>query len=252
MSETIRFERTGHIARLVLNNPAVHNALGRVELDAISAHLAALRGDAQVRVLVLTGWGEGTFCAGASLKELNQGSLSGDAFQAVSDQLAELPIATVCAINGNVFGGGVELALSCDFRLGVAGMKLQVPAARIGLVYPSAGIARFVERLGVSAAKRLLMAAETFSGEDLLHLGFLDHLVLPSQLDRSAEQLAARLAGLAPLAVQGMKALIQQAARSGIDSADAQRLADRCLASADLQEGFAAQREKREPRFSGQ
>lgn len=251
MNETIRFERTGHIARLVLNNPGVHNALGQRELAAMRTHLASLQGDSQVRVLVLTGWGDGTFCAGASLKELNQGSLSGDAFQAVSDQLAALPIPTVCAINGNVFGGGVELALSCDFRVGVSGMRLRVPAARIGLCYPASGIARFVERLGVSAAKRLLLAAEEFSGEDLLHLGFLDHLVLPSQLDRTAEELATRLASLAPLSVQAMKALIQQAARGGIDPDEAERLSRRCQESADLQEGFAAQRARREPRFSG-
>lgn len=251
MNETIRFERTGHIARLVLNNPEAHNALGQAELDAMSRHLATLPGDDQVRVLVLTGWGDKTFCAGASLKELGQGSLSGDAFQAVSDQVAALPIPTVCAINGNVFGGGAELALSCDFRVGVSGMRLRVPAAQIGLCYPASGIARFVERLGVGPAKRLLMVAEEFTGEDLLHLGFLDHLVLPSQLDQSAEQLASRLAGLAPLAVQGMKILIQQAAGDGIDLSQATTLAQRCLDSRDLQEGFAAQREKRPPRFSG-
>ena len=251
MSETIHFERTGHIARLVLNNPAVHNALGLAELGAIRSHLASLQGDSQVRVLVLTGWGEGTFCAGASLKELGQGNLSGEVFQEVSDQLASLPIPTICALNGDVFGGGVEMALSCDFRIGVSGMRLLVPAARIGLCYPASGIARFVERLGVSAAKRLLLAAESFSGEELLHLGFLDHLVLPSQLDRSAEELASRLAASAPLSVQAMKALIQQAARGGIDPADADRLVQRCLNSDDIREGFAAQREKREPRFSG-
>lgn len=251
MNETIRFERTGHIARLVLNNPEAHNALGQAELDTMSRHLASLRGDDQLRVLVLTGWGDKTFCAGASLKELGQGNLSGDAFQAVSDQVAALAIPTVCAINGNVFGGGAELALSCDFRVGISGMRLRVPAAQIGLCYPASGIARFVERLGVSAAKRLLMAAEEFNGEELLHIGFLDHLVLPSQLDQTAEQLALRLAGLAPLAVQGMKVLIQQAAGEGVDLARAATLAQRCLDSADLQEGFAAQREKRPPRFSG-
>ncbi|HBM83096.1 MAG TPA: 3-hydroxybutyryl-CoA dehydratase, partial [Halieaceae bacterium] len=118
MTDTIRFECTGHIARLTLNNPAQHNALGQEQLSAIQASLATLRDDEQARVLIITGEGDKTFCAGASLQQLGSGNLSGDAFQETTDLIAELPIPTICAISGNVYGGGVELALSCDFRIG--------------------------------------------------------------------------------------------------------------------------------------
>lgn len=218
MADTILYEKSGHIGRLILNNPDKHNSLGQQELAGIQAALAQVAADEQVRVLIVTGAGGKTFCAGASLQELNAGKISGDTFQATTDQLASLAVPTVCAINGNVFGGGSELALSCDFRFGIEGTRLKVPAASIGLCYPLSGINRFVERLGVSAAKRVLVASETFTADSLLEMGFLDHLVMPAQLEQTVQDYAEHIAGLAPLAVRAMKQIIQQAASSGIDN----------------------------------
>ena len=251
MKKTIEYSRAGHIARMVLNNPERHNSLGRDELEAIQACLQAVASDEQVRVLVVTGAGEKTFCAGASLSELGAGEISGDCFQATTNMLASLDVPTICALNGSVFGGGVELALSCDFRIGIEGTRLRVPAAAIGLCYPLEGINRFVERLGVNLAKRILVASEEFDAEAMLEIGFLDHLVLPGQLNGRVDKLAQHIAGLAPLAVQAMKNILQQAASGSVDMALAQKLSTRCLESEDLQEGFAAKREKRLPRFKG-
>jgi enoyl-CoA hydratase/carnithine racemase len=252
MTQTVLFEVREHAARIVLNNPDKHNSLGADELIALRKHLEAVEANQDLRVLVITGAGDTTFCAGAALNELGSGKISGDFFQQTTDRLAALRVPTICALNGNVFGGGVELALSCDFRVGVEGSRLRVPAAQIGLCYPLSGINRFVERLGVNLAKRLLVAAEEFDAETLLTLGFLDQLVAPDELAARTESMAAEIAGLAPLAVQSMKAILQQAAAGGIDMAQAQELSRRCAESDDLQEGFAAQREKRPPRFRGQ
>lgn len=251
MTDTILFERSGHVARLTLNNPAKHNSLGQGELEAIQEYLQRVAEDSEIRILVVTGAGEKTFCAGASLKELGAGQISGDSFQATTDMLAHLPIPTIASLNGNVFGGGVELALSCDFRVGVEDSRMRVPAAAIGLCYPLSGINRFVERMGVNLAKRILVASEEFSAEDMLEIGFLDHLVLRAQLEEFTQQQAQHIAGLAPLAVKAMKDILQQAAGGGIDFEAARKLSDQCLESQDLQEGFAAQREKRPPRFKG-
>lgn len=251
MSDTIVYEQAGHIGTLTLNNPARHNSLGQSELESIQQHLQRVSDDSNVRVLVVTGAGEKTFCAGASLSELGAGKISGDCFQATTDQLAALPIPTIASLNGNVFGGGVEMALSCDFRIGIEGSRMRVPAAAIGLCYPISGINRFVERLGVNLAKRILVASETFDAQAMHEIGFLDHLVSPAQREHSTKDLAEHIAGLAPLAVQSMKAILQQAAADGIDHGVARELSERCLASKDLEEGFAAQREKRQPVFKG-
>lgn len=251
MSSTIFYERTGHIGRLTLNNPDKHNSLGQRELESIQLRLSEVAADHSVRVLVITGSGEKTFCAGASLQQMGTGEISGDQFQETTDQLASLAIPTIASLNGNVFGGGVELALSCDFRIGIEGTRLRVPAAEIGLCYPISGISRFVERLGLNLAKRILVAAEEFDSQAMLEIGFLDHLVLSAQREEFTDALAQHIAGLAPLAVRSMKHILQQAATGELNRPLATTLSQRCLESADLQEGFAAQREKRKPQFKG-
>ncbi len=251
MTDTVLFHKSGHVARIVLNNVERHNSLGAEELAAIQAHVDTVAEDREVRVLVVTGAGEKTFCAGAALHQLGSGQISSDLFQATTDKLAGLAVPTICALNGSVFGGGVELALSCDFRIGIEGARLRVPAAQIGLCYPLSGINRFVERLGVNLAKRILVAAEEFDAPAMLQIGFLDHLVAREDLQVHTNELAQRIAGLAPLAVQAMKQILQQAAAGEIDMESARELSQRCATSDDLQEGFAAQREKRPPKFGG-
>jgi enoyl-CoA hydratase/carnithine racemase len=251
MTDTILYSRTGHVGRLVLNNPQRHNSLGSEQLDGIQARLTQVAADEQVRVLIITGTGEKTFCAGASLQELSDGQISDEAFQKMTGQLADLAIPTICAMNGDVFGGGVELAVSCDFRIGIEDCRMRVPAAAIGLCYPLTGINRFVDCLGASLTKRILLASEEFHANTLLEIGFLDHLVSPNNLGEFADDYAQHIAGLAPLAVQSMKSIIRQVAAGAIDHELARALSTLCLESKDLQEGFAAKNEKRDPRFSG-
>jgi enoyl-CoA hydratase/carnithine racemase len=223
----------GHIARLILNNPDKHNALGEEELLLLQNYIRQISDDGQLRVLIVTGAGDKTFCAGASLTQLGTGQINGDFVQQTTDQLACLKIPTICALNGNTYGGGVELALSCDFRIGVRGTHMRV------------------ERLGVNLAKRILVAAEEFSAEDMLRLGFLDHLVGHLELQARTLDMAQSIAGLAPLAVQAMKQILDGAAQGSINIDLAGGLSRACAESDDLREGFAAQRAKRSPHFQG-
>ncbi len=251
MSNTILYGRSGHIARVTLNNPERHNALGQVELETLRGIFTEVAEDLELRVLVLTGAGDKTFCAGASLHHLQSGRIDPDSFRQTAEQLHNLAIPTICALNGSVFGGGVELALSCDFRLGVEGSRMRVPAAQLGICYPISGISRLVEHLGVNMAKRILVAAEEFDAEDMLEIGFLDHLLLPSQLEDEVSRMGLRISELAPLAVRSMKEILRQASSGMIDPARIAQLSTMCADSSDLQEGFAAVWEKRKPRFTG-
>lgn len=247
------FEMTmaGDVACIRLARPEQHNSLGRADIEALCARFSALRADPAVRVLLLTGAGERTFCSGASLKELAGGTMSGEVFSTLTDALAALEIPTICALNGDAWGGGAELALCCDYRFGVQGMRLRVPAAQIGLCYPLAGLQRYVDRLGPDLAIRLLVCAEEFDAPALQTAGYL-HRVLPrEQLLPEASALAERLSALAPLAVKTMKRLLGEIARGQLDAPSARSAIEACATSADLQEGLAAQREKRAPRFNG-
>ncbi|MDX1732960.1 MAG: enoyl-CoA hydratase-related protein [Halioglobus sp.] len=251
MTDTIQYSQSDGIGRLTLNHPERHNSLGREQLDALGACVEQVAQDTGVRVLIVTGAGDKTFCAGASLTELGAGALADDAFQATMAKLAALSVPTICALNGSVFGGGVELAASCDFRVGVEGMRMRVPAASLGLCYPLEGIRRFVECVGPRVARRILVAAEEFDTAGLVAIGFLDNVVEREALEPTVTALAERIAGLAPLAVQSMNEVLRQMAAGELDGARADELVARCLHSRDLQEGLAAQREKRKPVFEG-
>lgn len=247
MPDTVSFEQQDGIATLSFNNPARRNALGSEELDAIEKALGTL--DAATRVLLITSSDDRIFCAGADLTQILDGSLNGDRFQSVTNQIAELSIPTIAVLTGNVFGGGAELALSCDFRLGREGITMRIPAAAIGLCYPVQGIERLTRRLGVSLARRLLVAAETFSADDMLALRLVDRIVPAAQLRSEADSYARALLALAPMAVTSMLTIIRQLELGELDQQTAADLAMACSESEDVQEGILAQREKRTTNF---
>jgi enoyl-CoA hydratase/carnithine racemase len=247
VSNTISFRQQEGIATLSFDNPARRNALGGEELDAIEGALETL--DATTRVLLITSSDDRIFCAGADLTQILDGSLNGDRFQSMTNQIAELSIPTIAVLTGNVFGGGAELALSCDFRLGREGIAMRIPAAAIGLCYPVQGIERLTKRLGVPLAKRLLVAAETFSADDMLTLRLVDRIVPAAQLREEAEAYARALIALAPMAVTSMLTIIRQLEVGELDQKTAADLASACAASEDVQEGILAQREKRSANF---
>ncbi len=247
MPNTISFRQQEGIATLSFDNPARRNALGGEELDAIEGALETL--DATTRVLLITSSDDRIFCAGADLTQILDGSLNGDRFQSMTNQIAELSIPTIAVLTGNVFGGGAELALSCDFRLGREGIAMRIPAAAIGLCYPVQGIERLTKRLGVPLAKRLLVAAETFSADDMLALRLVDRIVPAAQLREEAEAYARALLALAPMAVTSMLTIIRQLEVGELDQKTAADLASACAASEDVQEGILAQREKRSANF---
>lgn len=239
------------VAWITLNNPSKHNSLAVEDIELFISHLESVEERQEIRVLVVTGSGAETFCAGASLTQMSSGDLSGEQFQVLTDKLAAMPIPTICALNGSAYGGGAEIGLCCDIRIGVKGMTLLVPAARFGLCYPLNGIQRYVHRLGVSTAKRLLMAAETLDEEALLSLGYLTHLVKRDELAEAAEQMADSISKLAPLAVTSMKKICDQVAEGSLCEQEALALIQVCRESDDLKEGLSAVGEKRQPVFTG-
>src|SRR6202023_575197 len=135
-----------------------------------------------------------------------------DGFERMVDRLEALRVPTIAVLNGGVYGGATDLALACDFRIGVEDMRLVMPAARLGIVYYESGIRRYVTRLGVAAAKRLFLTAQFIDATRPLGIGYLDEIVPAEELMARAEALAATLAANAPLAVAGLKRAIKETA----------------------------------------
>lgn len=243
-------------AVLTLNRPAHHNRLHVEDLLALQRHFDALAADPGVKLLVLTGAGR-SFCSGFHIGDFDgaaaeAATLSGPhLFEQTVDALEALPVPTICRFNGSVYGGATDLALACDFRVGVHGMALRMPAARLGLHYYPSGLRRYVSRLGLATAKRLFLLAEEASAEQLLALGYLDRLVAPARLDAEVQAIADALAAGAPLALRGMKASLNEIARGEFHLSALREREARCAASADLAEGKAAFAARRAPRFTG-
>lgn len=250
-SPGIRLVRDGHLASVTLDRPERHNALEASDVDRMLNILDEIDSDDSIRVAVLTGAGDRTFCSGASLDQMSTGQMSGRRFDTLTDRLAALRVPTVCALNGDVFGGGAELALCCDFRIGVEGMRMSVPAARLGVCYPIGGLTRYVRRLGPGIAARILLGGEELDGSELLRVGFLTHLTPRDDFSRVVVARTASLEKLAPLAVQGMKRIMRQIEDGSLDAREASAIIDLCDASRDLREGIEAWRDRRDPEFTG-
>lgn len=242
--------RDDAIGRIVLDRPEAHNALDRAAMAAFLAVLDGWAGDEGLRAVVVTGRGR-SFCAGAALGDVEGGDWTDNPLTRLCDALEAFPVPTVAALNGGVYGGGVEIALACDFRVGVTGLRAFVPPARLGIHYEPAGIARAIDRLGAQMARRMFLLAESFDADALHAAGFLDHLVAPEALEGKVAEIAGTLAGLAPLAVRGMKRTIVELSRGTLDAAAARARIAACFASEDHAEGLAAQKARRAPRFTG-
>jgi enoyl-CoA hydratase len=240
----------GARAAIRLNRPRHHNRIETGDIAALCEHFARVEEDRRIRVLVLAASGR-TFCAGFNLEELapERYDESAPGFDRMVDQLEALRVPTIAAVGGSLYGGGTDLALACDFRIGVPGIELMMPAARIGVHYYPGGLRRYATRLGLSAAKRLFLAAEQIDADELLRIGFLDALVPASELAARVDALAERLAGHAPAAVQGMKRALNNIAAGTADADETARAWRESMRSADVAEGLAAHAEKREPRF---
>ncbi|MPY94334.1 MAG: enoyl-CoA hydratase/isomerase family protein [Acidimicrobiia bacterium] len=246
-------EVEGGRATIRLRRPDKRNRIEPADLVALAGHLGAVDADPTVRVLTLEA--EGTsWCSGFHLGALAKSERPTVSFGDVCDRLEGLRVPTIAVLQGHVHGGGTDLAVACDLRVGVHGLVLGMPAARIGLQYYASGLRRFVERIGPDATKRLFLTAETVPAEELLRLGYLHELVAPEALAGRAAELTGAVAALAPLAVARTKAAINLLARGGPSASDLEAIEAGhrdTLRSQDHREGLAAVREGRPARFEG-
>lgn len=248
------------MAWIEFGDPAARNLLTVPLLEAVPPALA----DAEARgarVAVLRGRGE-FFSAGYDIAQIppelfatDPGVVEDHPFERCMRAVAECPLPTIAAVNGHAIGGALELAVSCDLRLARAGARFGITAARLGLVYPHAGVEKLVRLIGPANARRLLFTGNLVDAEEAERLGLVNQVVAAAEFDAAVEELALRIASSAPLAVRGMKQVLRRL-ESGrpLSAADVRGLLElraRSYRSEDFREGRAAFAAKREPRFRG-
>jgi enoyl-CoA hydratase/carnithine racemase len=244
----------GACAVLTLQRPEQANRLEPDDLAVICDQIDAINANTEVRVLRLQATGR-YFCSGYDIGRLSartdHGAQRVTPFDEMVNRLEEARPVTIAVLQGGVYGGATDLALACDFRLGTAAVDMFMPAARLGLHFYRRGLERYVSRLGLDQAKRLLLTAQRIGAEDMEAIGFLTELVPTEDLPARAEALTATLCGQAPLALLGMKKHLNRIARGVLDADELQHDINRTLQSNDLQEGSAAWAAKRAPNFKG-
>ncbi len=250
----VHLERRDAVAVLTLDRPEALNALSFAVLGEIGARLDEVaRSDA--RALIVTGAGSRAFCAGADIKELRHRDLmaqrrGAELGQQIFARLDALPMPSVAVINGYAFGGGLELALACTFRLATRNAKLGLPEIRLGLIPGYGGTQRLPRVIGEARALEMIMTGRTVEAEEAERIGLVARLV-------DGDPVAAGIAFAGQFTGFGLPAL--GFARAAVQRALAVSLPDGLRIEADLstlayrtedaEEGMAAFVEKRPARF---
>jgi enoyl-CoA hydratase len=255
IATTPLLEIDGARATIRLNRPRHMNRLQQVDLEALMGLFDRIEADPAIRVMILTASGR-AFSAGydlGSIAERATGTAepqaAGVSFETVANRLEDLAVPTICRLNGGVYGGSTDMALACDFRIGVDSCEMFMPAARLGLHYYAGGIRRYVSRLGVDNAKKLFLTAQKIEATEMLRIGYLTAMAPAEALDEEVDKLATILAGNAPTAMRGMKRAINQFAHGKLDETAVEQRYRDSMHGAEIKEGIAAFAEKRPPRF---
>lgn len=184
-SQLISSSEAGRL-RCVINRPGSLNALTPELLFDLARIVRAAGADEEVRTVTIEGSGSAAFSAGFDIKVLaEQGAKAhrGDPLGTVSEAILSCPKTTIAVIRGHCVGAGLDLAMSCDFRVAAEGSRFSIPAVRLGTFYRPRAVERFFEVLGPSVAKALFVAAREYTGVEALRAGIIDDLVAPEHLE---------------------------------------------------------------------
>ncbi len=256
------------VVRLTIHHPEKQGALDHALLDALTTTVAALdreAADGSARTLILTG-SEGRFSSGYDLGGLHE--LDDDAFGPAASALIAHPttaaiealeaceLATIAALPGHAVGGGLELAIACDFRVAADHVRLGMPPVKLGLVYPYTGLRRFIRTIGEPRTRELFLLGAPIDAGTALAWGLVNGTADADDLDDEVLALAVELAGNAPLAMRGNKRALRALAEADqrLDDATAASLLalrEASIRSDDLREGVTAFAEKRAPVWRG-
>jgi len=258
MTDGIRLETRDWLATIVLDRPDKRNAFNAAMWRGLEDLCVALAADPAVRVVVVRSSSAAAFCAGADIGEFDafrhdpaKTRANADLIRSATRALQTLPRPTIARIDGDCFGGGTIVALSCDFRMAAAPARFAITPARLGLSYAIADINVLVRTVGLSAARRLLMAGETFDAAQARQCGMVDYLFDDAvAMDEALAALAARMSTLSRYSLRSIKANLSRVVDGATDDDDAsrQRFTD-AFHGVDLEEGMAAFLEKRRPVF---
>ncbi|OXT17460.1 enoyl-CoA hydratase [Bacillus sp. OG2] len=247
-----------HAAIITLNRPEALNAFNYETLEELQRTVEDIRINPDVRVVIFTGAGDKAFSVGADLKErktLSQTDVKRNVYKIgeVFSLIESLPQPTIAAINGFAFGGGMEMALSCDFRLAAQGTKMGLTETSLAIIPGAGGTQRLPRLIGQAKALELILTARRLTSEEALHYGLLTKAVPLDQLLEECLKLAEEMLANGPVALQQAKFAVKQGMNADLQTGlQIERKAyEVTIPTEDRLEALQAFSEKRKPEFKG-
>lgn len=255
---TLKYELKDHIAYITLNRPEVLNAINYELLIELEIAIESILINPNIRVIVITGAGEKAFSVGADLKERKHLTESLvirnlNKFAQVFNMIEQLPQPTICVLNGYAFGGGLELALACDFRIASDHIKLGLTETSLGIIPGAGGTQRLPKLIGETKALELILTARHITAQEAFEYGLVTKLCNVNELNTTVNDFVASIIRNAPLAIRQAKFAIKQAANvDTLTGIQIERKAyELTLHTEDRIEALNAFAEKRKPQFKG-
>ncbi|MCP4755723.1 MAG: enoyl-CoA hydratase [Proteobacteria bacterium] len=262
-NDVLLVEKKGNVATLSFNRPEKKNALSIDLLIKLYQTLEEYSKSDEVKAVIIRGEGDVSFSSGFDIssiptkasQEVMEVMKTKNPLGLALDMVKNFQYPTIAMLNGYVYGAGFNLAVCCDIRIAADDIRMNMPPAKLGAVYHAGGIQQFIEAIGLGKTKEVFLTARTYKGADLISSGLVDYLLPREELEAFTHEYADKITRNAPLALKGMKKIINMfgsnLALNEMQETEAAELVRASFQSDDLKEGQTAFLEKRKPNFTG-
>ncbi len=254
--ENILIEQNDYLAKVVINRPKKLNALNKATIEELHSAFQKLNKDQSVKVILLTGSGEKAFVAGADISEfahfsVNEGGkLAAKGQELLFDFVENLTTPVIALVNGFALGGGLELAMSCHFRIASDNARMGLPETSLGVIPGYGGTQRLPQLIGKGKAMELVMTAGMINAEEAKEYGLVNYVVPQEELIPLGEKIASKIVRNSSVAIGKAIKAINSGFVDGVDGykSEINEFGD-CFGTEDFKEGTTAFLEKRKPDF---
>jgi enoyl-CoA hydratase len=256
--DNILVKKDAQIAKVIINRPKKLNALNKTTIEELQSAFKELENDSKVKIVILTGSGDKAFVAGADISEfanfsVNEGGkLARKGQEMLFNYIENFSKPVIAAINGFALGGGLELAMSCHFRIASDNAKMGLPEVSLGVIPGYGGTQRLPQLVGKGKAMELIMTAGMIPADEAKEFGLVNHVTSPEELIPLAEKIASRILRNSSVAIGAAIKAVNANFEDGVNGFDIEiEQFGNCFGTKDFKEGTTAFLEKRKPNFPG-